>query len=160
MLVNKISACCCGALTELEENTFLIPKKALRDEGTSYHYLPPARFIDIDRIARTAIENTLQEHALPYREVITWTTDGFYRETKAMVEYRREEGCEAVEMECSALASCASMREIIWGELLFTADSLADVESYDERGWGHDSFEIALKLCLKAVTKIGKESPV
>ena len=54
-----ISAGCCGALTGLEENTFLIPKKALRDEGTSYHYLPPARFIDIDGTARTAIEKTL-----------------------------------------------------------------------------------------------------
>jgi len=155
-----ISAGCCGALTELEENTFLIPKKALRDEGTSYHYLPPARFIDIDWTARTAIEKTLQEYGHSYREVITWTTDGFYRETKAMVAYRRKEGCEAVEMECSALASCASMRGIIWGELLFTADSLADVENYDERGWGRDSFDVALILCLEAAIKIEKEQSI
>ena len=42
-----VSAGSCGALTELPENAFLIPKKALRDEGASYHYLAPSRFVEI-----------------------------------------------------------------------------------------------------------------
>ena len=56
-----------------------------------------------------------------------------------------------VEMECSALAACAQMRGIVWGELLYTADTLADTDQYDQRGWGKDSVEIALKLSLDAV---------
>lgn len=146
-----ISAGSCGALEDIAENTFLVPYRALRDEGTSYHYAPPSRFIDIDSCARRAIEAALEKHGLPYREIVTWTTDGFYRETAAKVAYRKREGCITVEMECSALAACARLRGALWGELLFTADSLANVEQYDERNWGGDSFAYALRLCLDAV---------
>ena len=57
-------------------------------------------------------------------------------------------------MECSALAACAQMRNAIWGELLFTADTLADAEHYDERAWGEDSAEYALQLCIEAVLNL------
>ena len=57
-------------------------------------------------------------------------------------------------MECAALAACAQLRGAIWGEILFTADTLADVDKYDERNWGDDSFEYALELCLDAVLNI------
>ncbi len=144
----------CGALSDFEENMFLIPYKALRDEGTSYHYMKPSRFVEINPSAKKAIEKTLIEHKLDYKEIITWSTDGFYRETKEKVLYRKQEGCEAVEMECSALAACAALRHAVWGCLLFTADTLADLENYDERSWGEDSFAYTLKLCLDAVVNL------
>lgn len=145
---------CCGALRNFDENTFLVPYKALRDEGTSYHYMKPSRFVEMNREAMKAIEKTLTEHGLEYREVMTWTTDGFYRETREKVAYRMREGCEVVEMECAALAACASFRNAVWGCILFTADTLADVENYDERGWGEKSFAYALELCMDAVRKL------
>ena len=151
---NIISTGSCGVLVDIEENVFLVPKKALRDEGTSYHYLPPSRFVDIKREALEAIESTLNENNLKYREIVTWTTDGFYRETKEKVEYRKSEGCEVVEMECSALAACAEMRGATWGEILFTADSLMDVDNHDCRGWGENSWKKAMKLCIEAVIKL------
>ena len=144
----------CGALNNFEEDVFLVPYKALRDEGTSYHYMKPSRFVEINPTAMKAIEKNVAEHELEYREVITWTTDGFYRGTKEKVAYRKQEGCEVVEMECAALAACASLRNTIWGCILFTADTLADVENYDERNWGRDSFAYALELCLDAVVNI------
>ena len=140
-----ISAGSCGALENFPENTFLIPKKALRDEGTSYHYMMPSRYVDINKYALRAIEKTLKEHSLKYTEVISWSTDGFYRETKEKVLYRKEEGCSVVEMECSALAAGAQMRGVIWGEVLCTADCLADIEKYDPRNWGGDSFQLLLE---------------
>lgn len=149
-----ITGGCCGALSDFEENVFLVPYKALRDEGTSYHYMKPSRFVEINTAAMKAIERTVVEHGLEYREVITWTTDGFYRETREKVAYRKQEGCEVVEMECAALAACASLRNATWGCILFTADTLADVENYDERNWGGDSFAYALELCLDAVIKL------
>ena len=91
---------------------------------------------------------------MKYQEVITWSTDGFFRETKEKVEYRKKEGCAVVEMECSALCACASFRKVIWGMMLYTADSLADVERYDERHWGGNADEYALTLCLDAVLEI------
>ena len=83
--------------------------------------------------------------------MVTWSTDGFFRETKDKIEYRKSEGCSVVEMECSALAACAQMRGVIWGEILYTADTLAGAEKYDERNWGRDSAELALELCIQAV---------
>lgn len=110
-----VSAGTCGALEHMDEGTFLVPSKALRDEGASYHYAPPARFAEVSKRAREAIERALAQHGLEYREVLTWSTDGFYRETKDMVAYRREEGCAVVEMECAALACCAAFRGAEWG---------------------------------------------
>ncbi|MBR3630032.1 MAG: nucleoside phosphorylase [Oscillospiraceae bacterium] len=141
----------CGVLEPMRENAFLIPRKALRDEGTSYHYLPPERYIAIPEQARAAIRKALEQRHLPYSEVVTWTTDGFFRETREAVMCRRAEGCSVVEMECAALAACAQFRGALWGELLFTADSLADAEHYDERNWGRDSVAGALGLCVEAV---------
>lgn len=149
-----ISSGSCGVLVDMDENSFLVPCKALRDEGTSYHYLPPERFVEISEKARSAIAETLNRHNLHYSEVVTWSTDGFYRETKEKVDYRKSEGCSVVEMECSALAACSQLRGAVWGELLFTADTLADTEHYDERNWGGDSLEYALELSIEAVVNI------
>ena len=102
-----ISAGSCGALVDLPENCFLVPAKALRDEGTSYHYLPPERFVETDEETRRIIERCFRKKGLAYEECVTWTTDGFFRETKDKVLARRQEGCTVVEMECAALAACA-----------------------------------------------------
>lgn len=149
-----ISTGTCGSLIDMPESTFLIPTKALRDEGTSFHYVKPSRYININPIAISAIENLFRERGLKYEEVMTWTTDGFYRETKDLVKYRVEEGCSVVEMECSALAAVAEMRKAIWGEILFTADTLADIDNYDQRNWAKDSFAYALELAMDAVILI------
>ena len=113
-----ISAGSCGALKKFPESTFLVPSKALRDEGTSYHYAPPSRFMEISERARKAIEETVLEHGMKYVEVITWSTDGFFRETKEKVAYRKSEGCSVVEMECSALVACSAFRGATWGMIL------------------------------------------
>lgn len=149
-----ISAGSCGALEKFPEGTFLVPCRALRDEGTSYHYAPPSRFMEIGESARKAIEETVIQHGMKYQEVTTWSTDGFFRETKEKVAYRKSEGCSVVEMECAALAAVSAFRGVTWGMILYTADSLADVEKYDERNWGGNAYEYALTLCLDAVIKL------
>ena len=147
-----ISTGTCGVLTNIEENAFLVPVRALRDEGASYHYAPPSRYMDVNVEAISAIEQVLEQLGVPYEEVMTWSTDGFYRETAEKVAYRKEEGCAVVEMECAALAAVAQLRGAVWGELLFTADSLADLDNYDQRDWGAKAFEKALELCLEIVS--------
>lgn len=147
-----ISTGTCGVLTSIEENAFLVPVRALRDEGASYHYASPSRYMDVHVEAISAIEQVLEQRGIPYEEVMTWTTDGFYRETAEKVAYRKEEGCAVVEMECAALAAVAQVRGVVWGELLFTADSLADLDNYDQRDWGAEAFENTLELCLEIVS--------
>ena len=149
-----ISTGSCGALEHFPESTFLVPRKALRDEGTSYHYAPPSRFMEMGERARCAIKETVINHGMKYQEVITWSTDGFFRETKEKVAYRKSEGCSVVEMECSALAAVSAFRGATFGMILYTADSLADVDKYDERNWGGNAYEYALTLCLDTVIKL------
>ena len=144
-----LSAGSCGVLVELPENEFLVPVRALRDEGTSYHYLPASRYVEPSSAAVSAIEMTLRALGVPFQECLTWTTDGFFRETRDMVEYRKAEGCVTVEMECAALAACAQKRGAAFGQLLYTADSLANVQAHDERDWGKSSLRKALELCIK-----------
>ena len=138
----------CGVLADLPEDAFIVPVKALRAEGTSYHYLPASRYIELDQEPIEAIERTFRKHDLPFVSCTTWTTDGFFRETKDMVKYRLEEGCSVVEMECSALAACCRKRGAKFGQFLFTADSLANVHEYDARSFGTGSHEKALQLGL------------
>ncbi len=145
---------CCGSLVDLPENAFLIPTEALRDEGTSYHYLPPKRTVILNKIAINAIIRSLQKKDINYQLCKTWTTDGFYRETVDMVNYRKEEGCSVVEMECAGLASCAEFRNVIFGQILYTADTLANVNMHDDRNWGEESAKVALELALDAVCMI------
>ena len=144
----------CGVLVDMPENVFLIPTRALRDEGASYHYVAPSRYIEVNRRALTAIETVLRQASIPYQEVMTWSTDGFYRETPDKVAYRIEEGCRVVEMECASLAAVAQLRDAVWGLLLFTADSLADLENYDQRDWGSEAFGEALVLCLDIIVQM------
>ena len=147
-----ISTGTCGVLANIEENAFLVPVRALRDEGTSYHYASPSRYMEMQIEAISVIEQVLEQLGIPYEEVMTWSTDGFYRETAEKVAYRKEEGCAVVEMECAALAAVAQLRGVVWGQLLFTADSLADLENYDSRDWGSEAFDKALELCLEIVS--------
>ena len=149
-----ISTGTCGVLVDMPENVFLIPTRALRDEGASYHYVAPSRYIELNQQALGAIKRTLKQKKIPYEEVMTWSTDGFYRETPDKVAYRIEEGCGVVEMECAALAAVAKLRGAIWGVLLFTADSLADIDNYDQRDWGSKAFDKALELCLDIIVQM------
>lgn len=149
-----IAAGCCGALVKDTEGEFYIPRVAIRQEGTSYHYLPPAYEVELNQRAIKAIELELKEEGYLYKECKTWTTDGFYRETKGLIARRKSEGCSVVEMECASLAACASRRKVIFGQLLFTADSLSNEEGHNTRNWGKDTFAVAMELALKAVTRI------
>ena len=144
----------CGVLVDIKENAFIIPTKALRDEGTSYHYLPLSRYIELDQDMIGAIRASFDKQGISYETCTTWTTDGFFRETQEMVQYRLSEGCSVVEMECAALAACAKKRGASFGQFFFTADSLANIMEHDERNWGVTSHEKALQLAMELICNI------
>ena len=144
----------CGALVHVDEGEFLLPVRALRDEGTSYHYLPPARWVETDAAVREACRSALEARGLKGTDCDTWTTDGFFRETAGLVAKRRDEGCLVVEMECAALAACAQFRGARYGQILYSADTLAG-EEHDIRGWGHATRGTALLAALDAATLLG-----
>lgn len=134
--VKKMLACGgCGVLVDIPAGDVIIPVNALRDEGASYHYLPPSRDIDLNLEMISAIKMTLDDNDVPYLECKTWTTDAFFRETPDMIEYRREEGCKVVEMECATMAAIAQFRGIKFAQLLYSGDILFDLSNYNDRNW-------------------------
>ena len=89
---------------------FVVIDRALRDEGTSYHYLPPAEFAEADPALVEAAVQTLSRSCLRVCRGAAWTTDAPFRETAGAIGRRRAEGILAVEMEAAALYSFAQAR--------------------------------------------------
>ena len=132
--VRKVIACgTCGVLDgDMPKGMVVIPTSAVRDEGTSYHYLPPSREVQPAPSAISTIMDVLQAHKCEYTCGKTWTTDGIYRETATRVKRRREEGCLTVEMEAAAMFAVARFRGIQIGMLLGCGDDVSG-EVWDER---------------------------
>jgi uridine phosphorylase len=131
----------------------LVPQSAVRDEGLSYHYLPPAREVAAHPMAIQAIIKTLDKHEIPYTLTKTWTTDAIYRETRDKINSRRLEGCLTVEMESAAFFAVAKFRKCIFGQLLYAGDNVA-ADAWDSRSWQKHSsgreklFWLAAEACL------------
>jgi len=121
-------------LNELTLGHAIVVDSAVRDEGTSFHYLPPGRVVDADPHGVAVLSGVLDDAGVPYRVARSWTTDAIYRETRSRVERRQAEGCAVVEMEASAFIAVARYRGVRFAQLLLAADSLAG-EAWDHRGW-------------------------
>jgi uridine phosphorylase len=133
----------------------IVPTSALRDEGTSYHYLPASRRASPSPRAVDAIVRTLERHAVPYVQGATWTTDALYRETRDKLERRVAEGCLTVEMESAAFFAVAAFREVTFGQLLYAGDDLSG-EAWDQRGWDDhvEGRELLFRLAAEAVIQL------
>jgi uridine phosphorylase len=132
----------------------IVPDRAIRDEGTSYHYLPPGRSVAPTGQAVEAIVATLRAHDVPFVTGATWTTDGLYRETKAKLDHRVAEGCLTVEMEAAAFFAVAAFRGVAFGQVLYAGDDLSG-DAWDPRDWDRHAsardllFRIAAEACLR-----------
>lgn len=115
----------CGVLDKNIENCgIIIPTRAIRDEGTSYHYAPPSDYIEVNRKYREEFKAVLNTFGYPFVEGTTWTTDAFYRETRAKVENRKQMGAVCVEMECAAMEAMCRLRGVEFFQYLYAADNL------------------------------------
>lgn len=135
--------------SELAVGHVVIPNSAIRDEGTSYHYLPPAREVPANPAALLAIERVLVQHDLPYIMGKTWTTDAIYRETPEKIKRRRAEGCLTVEMEAAAFFAVAQFRDALFGQILYCGDDVGG-EEWDHRDW-HQRASIREKILWLAL---------
>ena len=146
----------CGVLDHhLDVGHPIIPMAAVRDEGTSYHYLPPSREVEPHPLALQAIKKTLEKKGMEYHLTKTWTTDGIYRETVKKRENRIQEGCDVVEMEAAALFAVAKFRNVICGQILYAGD-LVHPEGWDGRKWNSRtaSRKLLLECALDAILEI------
>jgi uridine phosphorylase len=144
----------CGVLEkDIAVGDLVIVSAAVRDEGISYHYLPPSREVIANEEGVRALVKTMSGHGIPYRQGKSWTTDAPYRETPNKIAMRRKEGCLVVEMEAAGMMAVAQFRDVVFGQVLYGGDNLSGVE-WDERGWRSRSeireglFWLCAEACL------------
>jgi uridine phosphorylase len=101
--------------------------RALRAEGTSYHYLPPARSVDADPTFRQQIRAALTARGITHVSGLSWTTDAPYRETRREVERYRAEGVKTVEMEAAALFAVGQRLNVATAAVFVIGDRLTDL---------------------------------
>lgn len=139
--------------TAIQLGHVIVPDSAVRDEGTSYHYLAPGREAKASLAGLAAITRVLADHDVPYIIAKTWTTDAFYRSTPEKIRTRKAEGCLTVEMECAAFFAVAMFRGVIFAQLLYGGDDLGS-DKWDSRDWTKQAtvrerlFWLAAESCL------------
>ena len=144
----------CGELTsDLKKGSFIIPTKAYRDEGTSYHYIPASDFINIETYKKLA--NIFDKNNIKYELTGTWTTDAVYKETINKVKNRINLGCKVVEMECASIMAAAKSRKIEVYQFFYSDDTL-DGGVWNLRTLKEDR-TVILKKCLEIALNIVKE---
>lgn len=156
---NIIMAGSCGRLIDsLEHFQIVVPTSALRDEGTSYHYAPASDEVELDPKCVAVVTKVLTELGINFVTGKTWTTDGLYRETKAKVKRRIEQGAIVVDMECSAVATMAKFRNVKFAQILYGADTLLDKKYNPALLKNIDGKkELSLvRVCLKCASELYK----
>jgi uridine phosphorylase len=114
-----------GLQPDLTPGSILVCDRALRDEGTSYHYLPPGREVGASPTLVAAISQALSGRGLPHTTGATWSTDAPYRETRQEAETFQREGVQAVDMESAGLFAVGQVRGVETASVFVIGDSLA-----------------------------------
>ena len=123
----------CGVLDRtIEDCGIIIPTKAIRDEGSSYHYAPPSDTIDVNKKYKHLFKEVLNQFGYPYVEGTTWTTDACYRETREKVQRRKAQGAICVEMECAGMQALCDFRGTDFFQFFYAGDNL-DHSSWQPR---------------------------
>lgn len=130
---------------------FLLIDQALRDEGTSYHYLPPERFSLASLPLINAVAQRLTDAHLPFSTGSSWTTDAPFRETSELIAARGGEGIIAVEMEAAALLAMGTALKKPIVCLAHITNSMATRDDDFEKG-GDTGIQQALDICVIALT--------
>ncbi len=106
----------------------LLCDHAIRDEGTSYHYLPAEAEARADPALLDASRRALSASDIDTVSGTCWTTDAPFRETEAEVREMQAAGVLAVEMELAAVYAAAQVRAVAAAGLCVVSDSLSELE--------------------------------
>jgi len=117
----------CGSLQErIDIGDIVLPLEAIREEGTSYHYLPKGEKSCPDLTIQNRLSNWLGKTGLPCFRGTIWTTDAPYRETSQKVRGYCAEGVLGVEMEMAAAFAFGRVKEISIGSVLLVSDKVRE----------------------------------
>jgi uridine phosphorylase len=129
---------------------FLLIEKALRDEGTSLHYLPAERFSVSPPSLVAAVVRRMADAGIRVLRGTSWTTDAPFRETETLIAERREEGIVSVEMEAAALLALGAAQKKPVICLAHVTNAMATRGEDFEKG-GDAGLEESLSVCALAL---------
>jgi uridine phosphorylase len=130
--------------------SLVIATAAIRDEGTSYHYLPPANTVDAPATLIWQLESQLKQLALPVQNGLVWTTDAPYRETQEQIEAHATEGALAVEMQAASLFALARVRRAQIGVVAHVSNAIDHTGEPFDKGKDAEGVDI-----LRAIFRAG-----
>lgn len=153
-----ISITSAGIINPPPGNTkFIMIDKALRDEGTSFHYLPPDEEASINPGLLNQFSPLLNTEKMGVVSGKSWTTDAPYRETQAAINLAMAKGVNAVEMEAAGLYAFAQshhMKVVCFAHL---TNTMAQEGDDFEKGAENGSLE-SLQLIEESIKYWNKES--
>ncbi|AMN42094.1 nucleoside phosphorylase [Rhodoplanes sp. Z2-YC6860] len=132
---------------------FVVIDRALRDEGTSDHYAPPAEFAHADKALITTASAALAESGMQTFVGATWTTDAPFRETREAINWARTRGTVAVEMEAAALYTFAAVKKARVLCLAHVTNAMAQAGQDFEKG-AADGTDDALTVLAAVAAKL------
>lgn len=133
---------------------FILIDRALRDEGTSHHYLPPSTFSEADHTLTDRAFADLAALPIAIHRGTSWTTDAPYRETEEAIAAARAHGALAVEMEAAALYAFADARNRPVLCFAHVTNQMARIEGDFEKGEA-DGTRSSLDLIAAAARALG-----
>ncbi|NJO22670.1 MAG: nucleoside phosphorylase [Sphingomonadales bacterium] len=151
LLISMTSA---GQLVQLRPPPyFVLIDKALRDEGTSYHYQPAAEFSFANPQLIERVATSFDAQGIPLVRGATWTTDAPFRETEGAISAMRDKGLLAVEMEAAALYAFAAARSKAVVCFAHVTNQMAVSEGDFEKGEANGSVD-ALAVIFAAASAL------
>ncbi len=132
---------------------FILIDRALRDEGTSYHYLPPSNYSEAPAELINRLDGAFDDFNVPVLRGPTWTTDAPFRETAEEIERMRERGLLAVEMETAALYAFAQARGKPVICFAHVTNQMGQIEGDFEKGEADGTID-ALRVVITAAQRL------
>lgn len=141
-----------GLQPGLAPGDIVICNQAIRDEGTSYHYLPAGKVVNASSEFASCLSSVFDARGLAHSVGATWSTDAPYRESREEAAQFQNEGVMAVDMESAGLFAVGQARDIETASVLVIGDSLANPQWSAPPDMG--ALHQRLKNCLRILTEI------
>jgi uridine phosphorylase len=142
-----------GLQPDLNPGSIVLCDRAIRDEGTSYHYLAPTRDVNASSILISTLSKGLQKRGLAHSIGATWSTDAPYRETRNEAEQFQSEGIKTVDMESAGLFAAAQVRGANATSVFVIGDSLSGPRwsAPPDMRWLHLRFKTLLGVIFESL---------
>lgn len=132
----------------------VVADEAIRDEGTSYHYVAPGRSIRAPDKFAEALHAALREFPLPVAKGLVWTTDAPYRETADQIQAYAEERVLAVEMQAASLFALAERKALQIGVVAHVTNAVGAPDGAFDKGPADADVLLLQAVCGAAVDQL------